>query len=146
MNQTNQEFLSTYRNFFLFISENREFFDIRINESEDDSHLHFYAFQIQINENIVSFYPTYLKMEFFVIINFDELGKAYNNLDVDSDKKILQGRISKTAGFFEFFQREWHNIIKYLQEFNQTEDNYTEIAKLLNNFRGGIIGRDSFGI
>ena len=87
-----------------------------------------------------------MKIEFLVIINFDELTKAYNNLDVDSDKKILQGRISKTAGFFKFFLREWHNIIKYLQEFNQTEDNYKEIAKLLHNFRGGIIGEDVYGI
>ena len=140
MNQSNRDFLAIYRNIFLFISENEEMFYVQINESDDDSETPFYAFQIYLKANIVPFYPLHLKMEFLVSINFDELKKAYESLDEEQNLKYLKDGISKSPGFLVFMEREWYNVIMYLKEFNQVNDNYNEIAKLLHKYRGAIVG------
>ena len=146
MNQSNQEFLVNYRSFFLFLCKNKTNFYINITESDEDSDVHFYNFEIFVDEDMIPFYPFYLKLEFSIVINFEELSKAYDSLNVDPNIKYLKEDLSKSHGFFTFIEREWNQIIMHLMQFNQIADDYDVIAKLLHNFRGGIKGINVYGI
>jgi hypothetical protein len=85
-------------------------------------------------------------IDLYIAINFKELNKAYDELEIDSNSKILKGHLHEHKGIYEFMERYWDKVILHLKEFNQDEDNYIEIAKLAHSYRGGIIGTGVYGI
>ena len=123
-----ENFTDSYKEFIQFISKNIENFGIRINQSEADSDIDSYKIQIYLRDNSLVFKPNHFTIEFSIVINFKDLNKAYDELEIDVNSKILKGHFHEHNGIYKFMERYWDKVILHLKEFNQDEDNYIEIG------------------
>lgn len=144
----NNELNKLRKQFYEFIAQNKELFDIRFWESDEDSNPRFYGIQIQVPEIFSSDNnrPLLEKVEILFTIDFAQLRLAYDNLIVPEAQIKVEYDLSTAKFTYEFLEREWHNIILHLKAFNQQEDNYNEIAKLFQKYRGGFVGKEKYGI
>lgn len=135
--------LYTYKNkFYKLITENIQLFDATINEQERKSEWRIYKIQLQVKDVFgdVKDKPLQEKIEILFEINFARLISAYQALIVPNNQVKIDFDLSTEEGVQLFFQRKWQEIIFHLKAFNQDEDNYEEIAKLVQVARGSIAG------
>jgi hypothetical protein len=133
--------LYTYKNkFYKFIAENRNLFDVTINEQERKSDWRIYKIQLQVSDisGDVKDKPLQEKIEILFEINFVMLISAYQELIVPNNQVKIDFDLSTEEGVQLFFQRKWQEIIFHLRAFNQEEDSYEKIAKLVQVARGSI--------
>lgn len=130
------------KSFYEFVAQNKELFDIRFWESDEDSDVRFYGIDLQVPEifSTDNNRPLYERISIAFKVDFALLSLAYEKLIVPEAQFKVKYDLSTTEGTFSFFENEWHNIIMHLRAFNQQEDNYDEIAKLVQERRGGFVG------
>jgi hypothetical protein len=143
----NNDLNQSRKSFYEFVAQNKELFATIVFEMGVDSDEGIYEIQLQIPE---SFYtnnnrPLYERLSIAFKVDFAQLSLAYKELIVPEGQVKVEYDLSTTEGTFDFIEREWHNIIMHLGAFNQQQDNYDEIAKLVQKNRGGFVGA-KFGI
>lgn len=143
----NNELNKLRKQFYEFIAQNKELFYIRFWESDEDSDFRFYGISIQVPDasSTDSNRPLLEEIQILFTIDFAQLRLAYDNLIVPEAECKVEYDLSTAKFTFKFLEREWHNIIMHLCAFNQQEDNYNEIAKLVQKYRGAFLGEE-FGI
>jgi len=75
-------------------------------------------------------------------INHKLLWSEYQKLE---GNKSFETNITEEERFIEFIKTGYNEIIKHLKSFNSSKDDYQNIAKLFENYRGGI-GLHKYGI
>jgi hypothetical protein len=132
------------KSFYEFILQNKELFQILFWESDEDSDPRFYGIQFKVPEawSTDNNRPLLETIEILFKIDFAQLRLAYDNLIVPDAESKVEYDLATAKFTFSFFEREWHNIIMHLYAFNQQEDNYNEIAKLVHKYRGAFVGEE----
>ena len=157
----NQIFQDIQKNLFLKISQNKK--GLKIKKTHYDNDYGIYLVEIILPKYDEEKGTPDVIIHFEIILDFNKLTQHYNQLKLEfPDKTYLHiieipefdpatmiydfdDKFYFSDAFEEFLDHDWHNIILHLKAFNYQADNYEEIAKLLNNFRGGISAKD-YGI
>lgn len=132
--------------FYQFVINNRDLFELEIYTQECDDPKTLPSFVIRYlskekNHLIDGTYFTNCDIGLYFQMDFDKIFEEYSQLEISEgevklDRQFFNEKLCQKA----FVEVGWHKIIMHLKPFNQTHDNYCEIAKLAQNLRGTFIG------